>query len=131
MLATLGSSPVSLQPKSEAQTTRLRWFSSPPVSPGCGERVQLSVGVWIVRYRHWVRPGSLDTAAELPDPPDADPPASRSPRYSPASWQRRALCRRLPLDLTDPLFFGTEKRQARRTSSSQWKRRDGCARYAR
>ena len=112
MLATLGPLPVQIQPKSQAQTTRLRWFSTPPLQSWRGERVQISVGVWIVRYRHWVKPGSLDTAAELPDPPDADPVAPRSVRYAPAPWQRRSLCRRLPLDLTDPLFFGTEKRQA-------------------
>jgi hypothetical protein len=112
MLTALGLDPVTYQPRADAVTVPTRWLQEPPASQPTGERVQIALGVWIVRYRHWAAPGSLDTAAELPDLPDADPPLSRSPRYPTPGWKRRGLCSSLPLDLMDPLFFGTEDRQA-------------------
>ena len=112
MLATLGADPVAFHPGPVLDVSvDMRWLSAPPEGDSPGDRVQIALGVWTIRYRHWSTPGGVDTAADLPDLPDADPPAPRS-RYSQASWHGRALCRKLPLDLSEPLFFGTEDRQA-------------------
>jgi WhiB family redox-sensing transcriptional regulator len=104
MLATLGSVPVTHTPRDQALITAPRWFSTPPPRTGRAERQEVSLGVWVVRYRQNSKPGSFDTVAELPDAPDAEP--------RPVPWKRRALCGSLPLELSDPLFFGTEDRQA-------------------
>lgn len=93
MLSTLGPTPTSLSIRGVGVVVfvRTRWLSSAPVPT--------------------VRRG-LDTAADLPDLPDGDPAPPRVDRYGPMGWKRRGLCRTLPLDLSDPLFFGNEDRQA-------------------
>ena len=94
MLSTLTTTPTSVTTRGVGVVVfvRTRWQSSIPARS--------------------VRSRGLDTAAELPDRPDVDPAPPRSARYGSADWQRRGLCRRLPLDLSDPLFFGNEDRQA-------------------
>ena len=93
MLFSLTATPTSLSSRGVgvAVFVHTRWLSAPPAKG---------------------RSRALDTAAELPDSPDEDLRPPRSPRYGPGDWQRRGLCRRLPLELSDPLFFGNEDRQA-------------------
>ena len=90
MLFTLTTAPTPLSTRGAGALVfvRTRWLTAPPARS---------------------RSRGLDTAAELPDPIDHEPSA---PKRTPTSWQRRGLCRKLPLDLSDPLFFGNEDRQA-------------------
>jgi WhiB family redox-sensing transcriptional regulator len=108
VLATLGPEAQTLLPRPvpPGLPAPPRWFTTPPLrrSVAC----ELAPGIWVVPDRRWLPAGAVDNAAELVDPPDADEPVTRSPRYAPPSWHRRGLCSKLPLDLSDPLFFGVE-----------------------
>ena len=110
MLTALDSAPQALLRRGAvaAVPVRPRWLGRPPATATRGEPVRLAPGVWIVRERHWIGAAALDTAAELPDYPDREPPTTRKPRYSPPAWHRRGLCSKLPLSLSDPLFFGSD-----------------------
>jgi WhiB family transcriptional regulator, redox-sensing transcriptional regulator len=90
MLSMLSTAPTTVSARGVGAIVfvRTRWLSNPPVRN--------------------TRTGPLDTAADLPDRLDDEPP----PRPRPTSWQRRGLCRKLPLDLSDPLFFGDEGQRA-------------------
>ena len=83
-----------------------RWFTTVPLRVSAG--VELAPGVWIVPDPRWLPATAVDNAAELGDRSDADDPPVRSVRYAPTGWKLRGLCSKLPLDLSDPLFFGAE-----------------------
>lgn len=110
MLHTLTSEPTVILLRSvipPPRPTSVRWLRPAPRTAG-GEREQIAPGVWVVRGRRWLAPSALDTAGELPDPVDAPPVRRRAPRYQPPAWQRRALCARMPPELSDAIFFGEE-----------------------
>lgn len=100
---------VSAPSAPDARLATPRWARRPAPTRATPPREEIAPGVWIVRHRRWITPGELDTASMLPGDADVQP---REPRYEPPAWHRQALCARLPLDLSDALFFGVEGRLA-------------------
>lgn len=88
MIATMGATPVALFAPGKRQTTAVmaRWIGPAPVELLPRTRVRLAEGIWVV------------------------------PRHSRGlnrpEWMGRGLCAQLAPAVSDPLFFGVERREA-------------------
>jgi WhiB family redox-sensing transcriptional regulator len=101
-----GSVPLDLSGLTLDPKIVVRWLTPPGTGPVDPERCELAPGVWIVRERQWLSATIFDYDPAEDDAADPAPPLRRLT----SSWQRWALCGRLPTAVSDPIFFGKEGR---------------------